>query len=288
MNETEDFPIRDFHFRSEKGGILKSKELDDLSEKYSVSKIPDSYFGRNSFSIDGPLFTLKFGAEESLSFLRLSYLQTLFDENILAKNQTDQAAFETLPFVFPNDVKVPTAHLWKKNRVSTDEKPIIEQELDQDWTYLNHFRGLLLPKEGVKYSIAPFKEGIPKQRLSVDNKILFYKDLFLYEDDLGDFGYSRLRLRARVQADCAFVLMRSYIRVDGSQIRAVDNRVFVDFNDSKIYREIDFFNDTFKAIEQNGFVFDAGFNLDMEQDDKVTKSMQRVARYCDVVTFSNK
>ena len=50
-----------------------------------------------------------------------------------------------------------------------------------------------------KYNTEIDKTEIPKSRLGVDNKILHFKNLFLYEDDLGDFGYSRLRLRIRAQ-----------------------------------------------------------------------------------------
>lgn len=48
-----------------------------------------------------------------------------------------------------------------------------------------------------EYKIENNTTEIPKSRLGVDNKILYFKNLFLYEDDLGDFGYSRLRLRLR-------------------------------------------------------------------------------------------
>ena len=61
--------------------------------------------------------------------------------------------------------------------------------------------------------------------------MLHYKDILLYEDDLGDFGFSQFRLKARVQNDSVFILTRSYIRVDKTVIRVLDNRYYIDFLD---------------------------------------------------------
>lgn len=55
--------------------------------------------------------------------------------------------------------------------------------------------------------------------------------MLLYEDDLGDFGYSQLRVRLRAQKDSIFILLRSYVRVDQRAVRILDNRFFIDFND---------------------------------------------------------
>lgn len=73
--------------------------------------------------------------------------------------------------------------------------------------------------------------------------MLHYKDILLYEDDLDDFGYSQLRLKARVQRDSIFILLRSYIRVDKTVIRVIDNRFFIDFLDFQ------------KASEGKNFLF---------------------------------
>jgi hypothetical protein len=72
---------------------------------------------------------------------------------------------------------------------------------------------------------------IPKDRLTPENPIEHYKDILLYEDDLGDFGYSQLRVRLRAQKDSIFILLRSYVRVDQTSVRILDNRFFIDFND---------------------------------------------------------
>ena len=62
------------------------------------------------------------------------------------------------------------------------------EKLNQDWTFLNYYRGSF--DCAGKYAIESCQSGIPQSRLSMDHKILYYKDLLLYEDDMDDFGYS--------------------------------------------------------------------------------------------------
>ena len=46
--------------------------------------------------------------------------------------------------------------------------------------------------------------------------ILFFADRTFYTDDLHDNGVSEARLRVRVMPSCFFVLLRHWLRVDGS------------------------------------------------------------------------
>ena len=55
---------------------------------------------------------------------------------------------------------------------------------------------------------------------------MHYGEVILFEDELGDKGYSKVNVRFRVMADCFFVLHRSYTRVDHVLVRILDTRIF--------------------------------------------------------------
>lgn len=69
-------------------------------------------------------------------------------------------------------------------------------------------------------------EEIPLDKLGQDNPILHYGEVVLYEDELGDKGYSKVNVRFRTMKDCFFVLLRSYTRVDHVLVRILDTRVY--------------------------------------------------------------
>jgi hypothetical protein len=287
MLDQESFCVKEATIYIEKGAMSKSKEIDDLADSVGISKVPESFFGSNKIRIETPSFTLTFGASESLQCLKHKSLESLLEKNSEKTQPCLNEFYKNVPFVFESDIKVPKADDWKKSRGLHEHNNIVEQQLDQDWTYLNHYRGQITIGDKSRLEISENNLGIPKDRLSVDNKILFYKDLFLYEDDLGDFGYSQLRIRLRAQSDSIFVLMRSYARVDNQQIRAIENRVFIDLSDYSIHREIDFLDGKYEEIVQNGFTFDSGFNVDFDQADKVSRFLRKEARKCDIVVVKD-
>ena len=71
---------------------------------------------------------------------------------------------------------------------------------------------------------------IPLEMLGQDNPILYYGEVVLFEDELGDKGFSKVNVRFRVMNDCFFVLMRSYTRVDHVLVRILDTRIFCRFD----------------------------------------------------------
>lgn len=281
MVKTENFTIGEAHIHTSKGVITKSDQIDEITKNNQLSKIPDSFFGDNFIKINTPFYDINISAIDSCKYLKYSELKTKH----FTKNETVNN-FSQIPFFFVNDIKVSNSKTWSQLKILHGNELIKEQFLDQDWTYLNHYRGLIDISEKVTVKNETKNIEIPKNRLTQENKILFYSDLFLYEDDLGDFGYSCLRSRMRVQNDSAFILLRSYIRIDGNRIRSIDNRIFIDFEDYSIIREISFFDSTYQEIIEAGFMFEPGFNTDMEQTDKVNRFLKLVFKKCDKFTFS--
>jgi len=73
--------------------------------------------------------------------------------------------------------------------------------------------------------------------LGPDNVIKAYGQVVLYEDELGDKGFSQVNVRFRVMKDCFFLLLRSYVRVDHVLVRILDTRIFHKFGSEELIRD---------------------------------------------------
>lgn len=158
----------------------------------------------------------------------------------------------------------------KNYKVKLNENPnpneLQEEEADTDWAYSTLFKGEI---SNINYNYEFNKDiEIPKERLTPENPIQFYDDVYFYEDDLGDFGYTQFRCRYRVMEDCAFVLLRSYIRIDKVVIRIIDTRFFIDFNNNEIIRDFVIKEDIFDNIK-NKIQINGEFILNPNQSDLV-------------------
>jgi type 2A phosphatase activator TIP41 len=66
--------------------------------------------------------------------------------------------------------------------------------------------------------------------LSRDEPILFFAEVPLYESELDDNGCSQLVAKVRVMPHCWLVLLRFWLRVDGSLVRLRETRLFCRFD----------------------------------------------------------
>lgn len=128
-------------------------------------------------------------------------------------------------------------------------------EVISDWTYSTTYKGnvrylsnhidrikketsltLKSDKKG-EIKVEPTEDPIPLDKLGRDNPIIHFDEVFLYEDDLGDCGYTRSYLRFRVMKDCFYILLRYYLRVDEVLVRIYDTRIYHEFGTNHIIRE---------------------------------------------------
>ncbi|GIL82295.1 hypothetical protein Vretimale_7260 [Volvox reticuliferus] len=72
----------------------------------------------------------------------------------------------------------------------------------------------------------PTTEQIDRGLLMERDPILFYSEVPLYESDLDDNGVCSLTVKLRVMPRCWLVLLRLWIRVDGSLVRLRETRLF--------------------------------------------------------------
>ncbi|WFD36134.1 Tap42 interacting protein [Malassezia cuniculi] len=105
---------------------------------------------------------------------------------------------------------------------------------EYDWTYSSTWPGLpTAAPSGRGVFVAgtdPARDRIPTERLAPScAPIIFYDDLVLYEDELGDNGSSMLNVKVRVMPHDMLVLQRFFLRVDDVVFRVFDTRLYISF-----------------------------------------------------------
>ena len=94
------------------------------------------------------------------------------------------------------------------------------------------------------YQVSDTDERIDYEQLKQQERIYFYDDVILYEDELADNGIAVLSVKIvriscvcsqlynkffptqRVMATGFFILLRFFLRVDGVLVRLIDTRIY--------------------------------------------------------------
>ena len=117
-------------------------------------------------------------------------------------------------------------------------------------------------------------DEIPLGMLGPDNPILHYGEVILFEDELGDRGFSKVSVSFRVMANCFFILLRSYTRIDKVLVRILDTRVFFPlFKEpaatEHMVRDFQHRECTYAALAKKGFSMGSEWGLSPGQSDEV-------------------
>lgn len=124
----------------------------------------------------------------------------------------------------PEGIKVASTESW---RASRQECEFIDKEVVKpfDWTFTTEYKGTV---EGDEFTslVEPTEDRIDLERLKMKERILFYDDVCLYEDELGDNGTSMLSVKIRCMPNSFFLLMRFFLRVDDVLVRIIDTRLY--------------------------------------------------------------
>ncbi|KAB7497040.1 TIP41-like protein [Armadillidium nasatum] len=120
----------------------------------------------------------------------------------------------------PHDIEVAHAKVWQEARSECEfSKKVVK---NYDWTFSTSYSGTLC-KPLVSCDT---DERINLEKLKIPEEILFYKEIFLYEDELDDNGCTRCTVKVRVMPSGFFVVLRHYLRVDHVLIRVNDTRLY--------------------------------------------------------------
>ncbi|EEB12723.1 conserved hypothetical protein [Pediculus humanus corporis] len=128
-------------------------------------------------------------------------------------------------------VKIASSASWKESRSETGHTESVIKPFD--WTFSTDYQGTLLGD----WKIEPTNVKIDLNKLMQKEKILFYNDLTLFEDELHDNGTALLSVKIRVMPTCFFILLRFFLRVDNVLIKINDTRLYHEFENNYIIRE---------------------------------------------------
>eukprot|EP00123_Amoebidium_parasiticum_P017921 comp24031_c3_seq1/m.43015 comp24031_c3_seq1/g.43015 ORF comp24031_c3_seq1/g.43015 comp24031_c3_seq1/m.43015 type:complete len:254 (-) comp24031_c3_seq1:531-1292(-) len=197
--------VGEWTISTHKGKISNSEYIDSVSAELGIP-VPDMLFGANYLRI----------ARKGTVLLEFNPLDAL--------RLVDKTAAS---------VKVEWADQWNAGRQDAGHiKKVINPF---DWTFTTAYKGTVPATAHVQ--VAATEEAIDMDSLRVQEKILFYDDVILYEDELDDSGSVRLNVRVRVMPSGFFVLQRLYMRVDGVMVRINDTRVHHRFGSGFMLRE---------------------------------------------------
>ena len=87
-------------------------------------------------------------------------------------------------------------------------------------------------------------------KLRLPDPILFYDEVDLYEDELGDNGMSLLSLKLRVMPERLLVLSRFFLRLDDVIFRVRDTRVYVEFATGAVMRDYCVMEEKYAKIKE--------------------------------------
>nr|XP_039268295.1 TIP41-like protein [Styela clava] len=204
--------FQEFHFgpwtvSAKKGPILKSDDAETLSRELELPQIPEMTFGQNAIKISHTnKFSIEFNAIDALR---------------LVDNKRDL-------------MKVAAAKEWIESR--KDCEYIHQTVKPFDWTYSTNYKGTIIGEpEHVK--VEETEEKINLEKLKVREKIAFFEQAILFEDELADHGCAELSVKMRVMPSCFFVLMRFFLRVDGVLARTHDTRLYHEGGTNYLIRE---------------------------------------------------
>lgn len=238
------------------GSIANAAELDRLGADLGIPP-PEMPFPRNALTLTHASgFVYRFDAESALRCVggvcdayRLEGVDCAAHCRALATGVSlGDARAQRAP---GGVIKVAYASEWGSSRdvrgaierpggagasnFSTDALPsTISSGREYDWTYSSTWAGSATVRGAPCTAFAPgtdpARDRIPVERLGPsDAPILFYDELVLYEDELGDNGSSMLTVKVRVMPEELLVLQRFFLRVDNVVFRVFDTRIYVSF-----------------------------------------------------------
>lgn len=205
--------IGDWKVTTCRTAILSSGEIDKATDDIGIP-MPEMIFGNNYVSINHE--PSKWGIQ----------FNTLAALNLVDKTGERDGLLE-----------VAYSKEWQKSRENTAS--LCSEEIQGivkpfDWTYTTSYKGEELGE--TKLELDETAE-IPLDRLKRPDPILFFDDVTLYEDELGDNGIVVLRVKIRVMKERLLLLARFFLRVDDVLFRVRDTRVFVEFSEGLVIRE---------------------------------------------------
>ncbi|XP_076163056.1 TIP41-like protein [Ptiloglossa arizonensis] len=175
-----------------------------FSRTLELPRMPDMVFPNN-------ILTLKHQNGADLQFNALDALKTVSNGRV--------------------NVQLACAEAWKESRLENSE--YLEEKIKPfDWTFTTTYTGT-----ASNFKVQETSERIDIDKLKKREKILFYHDLTLFEDELHDNGIAVCSVKIRVMPSGFFILLRYFLRIDNVMVRINDTRIYHEFGQEYLLRE---------------------------------------------------
>ncbi|WVR04756.1 hypothetical protein IAU60_001767 [Kwoniella sp. DSM 27419] len=251
---TNSIRIGTWTIETTKKPILNGKEI-DAAEKSLSLPLPEMTFGNNHLRLTyDPSGTASSSSQASANDGQMEKLVLQFDTlEALAGVATGEGWEERVG----GGVKVSMAEKWDKKRASPtsflSDAPVTSKPVKpHDWTFSTCYAGSVA---GPSSFAQTTEHSLPLTLLArqdpVLDRILFYDDVPLYEDELHDNGESILNARIRVMPHSFFILARLFVRVDNVLFRMYDVRVYHAFDSDEVIREVSGVEAGYDDIKRN-------------------------------------
>lgn len=255
--QLREFPFEDWKIRTSKSCIMTKEEDEKISSQMNLPNLPDMVFSKNGLSI----------IHEKGYGLRFDPIDALKTVN----------AHEDL-------VHVAMSKEWLEAR--SDHADINKIAKRYDWTFTpTNYKGTLTNEANEpcsnSSSSAVVDEKIDYEKLKVQEKILFFDEIILYEDELDDNGVAKLSIKIRVMPSGFFILQRFFLRVDNTLIRAIDTRIYHDVSKNYLLREYSERESQFNDLKQ---LSPALFT----NENEIVQHLKVLKEYTERLSFSTK
>ncbi|XP_011345432.2 TIP41-like protein [Ooceraea biroi] len=162
----------------------------------------------------------------------------VFPNNVLTLKHQDGAllefnALDALRYVSNGkiNVQLACAEAWKESRSESSE--YLEEKIKPfDWTFTTNYTGTVSG-----FEVSETNERIDMDKLRQRDKIMFYHELTLFEDELHDNGIAASSVKIRVMPSSFFILLRYFLRIDNVMLRINDTRIYHEFGKNYLLRE---------------------------------------------------
>ncbi|RPA80884.1 TIP41-domain-containing protein [Ascobolus immersus RN42] len=222
--------------------ILNSSEIDAMTERLTIAP-PEMIFGKNYVEIEhiASGWAIRFDAESAL---------------------------DTVGKDGERMLKVSYSEEWSKMRSSmTSSIKEIVKPFDWSYTPTNYAGTVTTPppastttESSTSFEFKQTDKPLPLHLLSAPDPILFFDEVHHYEDELADNGIALLSTKIRVMPQRLLLLCRFFLRLDGVIVRVNDVRVYVEFGEEKVVREVvereESYKDVVEKLRRRGVMGD--------------------------------
>ena len=229
----------DSSFSIHTGSIANARDIEQIESESGVHPIPDMFFGISRILIRSKRLTIEMNPLDAIKCCR-----TIADERHKLIWHTANAPTLTDEDVrsgLLQQLKIRQSQEWNASR----SNPVVrEVDSNHDWTFTTSYWGDAR-YDGVSSASTEVRGSecsdafLPLSTLmDTSLKVLMFKEVEFWEDELGDNGYSRMGVKLRVMESFFYLLMKFELKVDGVlESRSIETRIYHEFSSNEVRRE---------------------------------------------------